>query len=187
MLIALGLATVGLMALFLVRQLVYPMPYREVIVECAARHDVDPDLVAAVIREESRFRPRAVSPRGARGLMQLMPPTAEWVAHEHGYPDEKDLDLFDPEVNVDLGTGYLAHLLKHFDGSIPLAVAAYNRGMTRVTSWVEDGVWCGSSHKVHRIPTEETRVYVRRVLRSYAVYGILNWITPSPERSGILD
>jgi len=187
LLIALGLATVGLVGLLFLRYLVYPMPYREMILQCAARHEVDPDLVTAVIREESRFRSHAVSPRGAQGLMQLMPPTAEWVAGELGYRTGDELDLFDPETNIDLGSGYLAHMLDRFDGSFPLAIAAYNRGMTRVKSWVEQGLWSGCASDLHRIPTEETRIFVRRVLRSYTAYRALNRVFYPWERSEMLE
>lgn len=165
----LGLVVMGmfLLALFVTR-VAFPLRHLDAICTAAADHGVSPHLVAAVVREESRFRTEAVSPRGARGLMQLMPDTAEWVASEMGLDFVLE-DLHDPAINVDMGTWYLSHLLDRFD-SVPLAVAAYNGGMARVSGWIRDGIWSGCPEEVDRIPAEETREFVRRVLNSHRVY-----------------
>ena len=148
----------------------YPLPYRDIIIRASAEHGIDPHLLAAIIREESRFRPRAVSPRGASGLMQLMPSTAEWVAEQAGHEEFELSGLFDPDVNIFLGSWYFSYLLDHFDGDVPLAVAAYNGGLYRVKNWIESGVWTGTVADMHNIPTTETRNFLARVLRSYRVY-----------------
>lgn len=97
----------------------YPVYYRESIVRWSAAHGLDPWLVAAVVRVESNFRPLATSPRGARGLMQLLPETARWVSGRMGEERFFEDLLYDPETNVRLGTWYLADLLREFDGRLP--------------------------------------------------------------------
>lgn len=99
----------------------------------AQRFDLDPAMVLAIIEVESGFDPRAVSPRGAMGLMQLRPSTARAVARELGIPWRSDEALFDPRLNIVLGSGYLRSLLERFDDSA-VALAAYNAGPTRVAA-----------------------------------------------------
>lgn len=167
LLLLLLMAGLFLMAFFVARA-AFPFPYRDIIYSSAADHDLSPYLVAALIREESRFRGGAISGKGARGLMQLMPSTAEWVADQMGM-DYEGMDIHDPETNVALGTWYFSHLMDRFQ-SVPPAVAAYNGGMARVSTWMDQGIWTGSLEDLHRIPAEETRVFVRRVVNSYSVY-----------------
>jgi soluble lytic murein transglycosylase-like protein len=119
---------------------------RRLAVDAARRHGLDPDLVVAVAAVESAFRPTAVSPKGAQGVMQLMPGTAR---------DLGVLDPLDPAANVDAGTRYLRDLLARFDGDLPKALAAYNAGPGAVAR--HQGV----------PPYRETRDYVKKVLRRY--------------------
>jgi len=161
------------LGIFLTRQLIYPLPYRNVITTFAQEQGLDSLLVAAVIREESRFRPHVVSDKGARGLMQLMPSTADWIAKREGLNETESMNLFDPETNIQLGSLYLSYLLDYFDDNIAMSVAAYNGGLSRVQSWKDSGIWTGSVAEIDNIPTRETRVFVRRVLRSYRFYRLL--------------
>jgi len=132
------------------RRFLYRMPYGTAISITAGRHHVDGLLLAAVISIESDFAPRAVSPRGARGLMQVTPEVGEaYGAH----------DLFDPYVNIDVGCRYLCSLLKDSGGNLERALAAYNAGPAAVDRY--DGV----------PPYSETRSYVREVLDLYAEYN----------------
>ncbi len=173
------------------RQL-YPLHYGPAISRHAEAHRLDPHLVAAIIRTESRFNPRATSPRDARGLMQLMPDTATWVASRAGI-EAFDADmLYDPEVNIALGTWYLADLRRQFGGDLLLVLAAYNGGRRNVERWVEEGrlapgaplgdllapgptgrVTPAVEARLAAIPFRETRDFVRRVLVDYARY---RWI-----------
>ncbi len=148
----------------------YPVYYREPIVRWSAAHGLDPWLVAAVVRVESNFRPLATSPRGARGLMQLLPETARWVSGRMGEERFFEDLLYDPETNVRLGTWYLANLLREFDGRLPVALAAYNAGRGTVQRWLEQSTWDGSEQRLEGVPYGETRRFVARVLRSWRMY-----------------
>ncbi len=140
-----------------------------------ARDRVDPFLVAALIREESVYDPRAVSPVGAIGLMQLMPDTGRRVARAAGLSNFSVDQLYTPEVNLTLGVRYLADLLDRFAGNEAYAVAAYNAGPEAVTRWLENGPPRAIEEFIEEIPFIETRAYVKRVLRSawlyHALYG----------------
>lgn len=123
------------------------IPFGELIHEKAEKYDVDPALVAAVIEQESRFKVRAKSHRGALGLMQLMPRTGRWMGARN---------LYDPEENVDAGVKYLKYLEKRFDGNLTQIVAAYNAGEGNVKRY---------GGKVP--PFRETRTYVKKVMKNY--------------------
>jgi soluble lytic murein transglycosylase-like protein len=98
----------------------------------ALRNDLEPSLVMAVIRTESTFQPHAVSRKGAIGLMQLLPSTAEALAEELELQWEGEHQLLEPDLNIELGTYYLRKLLDHYHGDLALALEAYNRGPTRL-------------------------------------------------------
>jgi len=129
----------------------------------------DPYLAAAIIREESQYDARAVSRVGAIGLMQLMPATAQAVAQRNGGAVSRN-DLFDHETNIRYGVRYLEQLLGQFNGNLVHAVAAYNAGPPIVTSWIQKFGDKEPDEFVESIPYQETRQYVRRVLRSYREY-----------------
>jgi soluble lytic murein transglycosylase len=131
---------------------------------------VDPFLVAAIIREESQYDWRAVSRVGAIGLMQIMPATAKAVAQQHRLPSVAREDLFDQDTNIQIGVRYVEQLLTQFSGNVAQAIAAYNAGPIAVRSWA--AVYRGRSEDefVELIPYQETRQYVKRVLRSYKEY-----------------
>ncbi|ADL08388.1 lytic transglycosylase domain-containing protein [Thermosediminibacter oceani] len=146
----------------------YPLRYEEYIVRYAAEYEVDPYLVAAVIKVESNFSPTAVSPKGAIGLMQLMPETARWAADQMGVRNFNG-DLFNPELNIRIGTWYLSMLIKEFDGDTNMALAAYNGGTGNVKEWIKNGV-LSRKRDVDLIPFGETRNFVYKVKRAYTWY-----------------
>lgn len=131
---------------------------------------VDPFLVAAIIREESQYDRRAVSRVGAIGLMQIMPATANAVTQRHRLPNLVRDDLFDQDTNIQIGVRYVQQLLTQFSGNMVQTIAAYNAGPIAVESWAT--VYRGRSEDefVELIPFQETRQYVKRVLRSYKEY-----------------
>jgi soluble lytic murein transglycosylase len=131
---------------------------------------VDPLLVAAIIREESQYDGRAVSRVGAIGLMQVMPSTANAVAQRHRLPAVAREDLFDQETNIRLGARYVEQLLTQFAGNVVYTIAAYNAGPPVVEQWAAAHRGRSQDEFVELIPYQETRQYVKRVLRSYKEY-----------------
>jgi soluble lytic murein transglycosylase len=154
-------------------QCLYPLGYWPLVQEQAGKLGLDPYLVTALIREESAFAPRAVSRAGARGLMQLMTQTADEVAREHRMLPGSSALLEVPEVNVRLGTMYLAGLYRENKGSLILSLAAYNAGSLPVRRWVERYGFADEDEFIENIPYTETRNYVKRVLGSYRRYAAL--------------
>jgi soluble lytic murein transglycosylase len=152
-----------------VHELALPLHDAGVIRHEGAEKHIDPALIAAVIYAETKFDPRP-SPAGAEGLMQILPSTAEFLAHLSGGVSFRTTDLATPEVNIAYGTYYLRYLLDHYEGDEMLAVAAYNAGLTNVDGWVAHARAQGSELAVAAIPFPETREYVRRVLSAQRAY-----------------
>jgi len=151
--------------------LAYPQGFWQSIVAVATKYGIDPYFVAAIIREESQFRPEAVSPAGARGVMQVMPATGEWVARTTGLAGFDRSRLFEADVNITVGTWYLAHLMKRFQGDLYRVSAAYNAGPEAVSAWNARNGGSGDIDEfVESIPYLETRGYVKKVIRNYAEY-----------------
>ncbi len=153
-------------------QCLYPRGHWPVVREQAMQQGLDPFLVTALIREESAFAPRAVSRAGARGLMQLMPQTAEQVAREHRL-SLGSAALEAPDVNIRLGTIHLADLIRDNGGNLSLALASYNAGHQQVQRWRERFRLTDEEEFTEDIPYSETRNYVKRVLGSYQRYSNL--------------
>ncbi len=148
------------------QRLFLPLKYPETIKTHAANYDLKPELLAAVIYQESRFDESAQSSAGAVGLMQLTPQTARGIAQRTGGKKFHTDDLKDPEINIRYGSWYLAHLHEKLDkrGSGWVhALAAYNAGQGNVTDWLEDDD-NGILH-ADEIPYRETRNYVKEVLK----------------------
>lgn len=151
----------------------YPFPYRDIINHHAARYGLDPLLLAAIIKTESNFHPLATSPKGARGLMQIMPKTGAWVAEEVGIEHFHADILYDPETNICVGAWYLSDLFREFNGDIVLVLAAYNGGRGNVKKWLAEQKNKNSSSLPEQFPFPETRNYVKKVLYTYKIYKIL--------------
>lgn len=145
----------------------YPLRYEDEITASAATHGVDPYLVAAVIRSESSWDPEASSHQGARGLMQLMPETAQDMV-ARGLVDGKRYsyeNLEDPAINIEYGCAYLSYLLTYFNGATDRAIAAYNAGMGNVDGWAKQDKLL---HNAITFP--ETQAYLVRVNMAKARY-----------------
>lgn len=139
---------------------------------------VDPALTLAIARQESLFDPNAISHAGARGLLQLMPPTAAHVAKRYGVPYSGSDTLFQPRINLQLGQFYLYDLQQRYNGFAPLAIAAYNAGPGNVAKFLDSNgdpraPGADWTDWVERIPFHETRNYVQRVWEAYVVYGFI--------------
>jgi soluble lytic murein transglycosylase len=139
----------------------YPLRYEQIVIGHAEHYHLDPQLIAAVIYQESKFDADAVSSSGAVGLMQLLPETAQGIADRTGGHGWHESDLVDPELNVRYGAWYLRHLLDKYDDE-ELALAAYNAGQSNVDRWREEGVG---------IQFSETRRYVERVQELKQIYA----------------
>ena len=155
---------------FIIDRIMYPYSYREIIESEAEAFGVDPLLVAAVIREESKFAPASESHQGAKGLMQIMPSTGQYIAERLGDVNYREEDLFDPETSIRYGTWYLAELHRNFDNNTALVAAAYNGGRGHVQEWIDSGRIDPDNVRVEDIPFAETRLFVERVLGSYEKY-----------------
>ncbi len=149
----------------------FPEPYTDDFQRVSHVTTVPDDFLLAVARQESLFDPRARSSANARGLMQLIHPTAERVARRVGLTEPSTSDLYDPALNIELAGHHLASLLVRYDGQRPLAAAAYNAGERRVDRWIEDvsGQWMDVW--IEGIPFRETRNYVKNVMAFTQVYG----------------
>ena len=139
----------------------YPLRYEELVVGHAENYRLEPQLVAAVIYQESKFDADAVSPSGAVGLMQLLPSTGQGIADRTGGKSWTPDDLHNPELNIRYGSWYLRHLLDKY-GSEELALAAYNAGQANVDRWRAEG---------GEIGFPETRAYVERVQELKLTYA----------------
>ncbi len=146
----------------------YPTSFSEFVEKYADEYALPPELVYAVIRTESSFDKDAVSNRGAKGLMQLMDDTYEWIATMCGEPHMPEC-IFDPEYNIKRGSWLLAHLYKMF-GSWREALAAYNAGIGRVKGWLESAEYSADGKTLDVIPFSETEAYVERVLEAAEKY-----------------
>jgi soluble lytic murein transglycosylase len=145
-----------------VREITLPLEHEDIIRQQAAEKGLDPALVAAVIYEESRFRDQT-SHAGARGLMQITPETAKFIARDSGGTAFEQGDLATPQINISYGTYYLRYLLRRYDGNETLAIAAYNAGETNVNRWVDEAGGADQFDTSEHIPFPETRDYVENV------------------------
>ena len=147
-----------------------PVTQKQLLYELAGTEKVDPMLLAAIIKSESGFNPFAESSKGALGLMQLMPSTATQMAYELKINYQDADDLYTQEVNLRLGAHYFAKLLKSYNGSLVLALAAYNAGPAKVKAWGMQAWGEDQDLVLAQIPILETRVYVQRVLWQYRFF-----------------
>lgn len=154
-----------------VERLIYPIDFADDIRVSAANNEIDPHLLAAIIRVESNYQVGVKSSKGAVGIMQIMPETARWITHQAGYTDVTEYDLLTrADVSIEAGAWYIHSLQQQFDHQQLLVIAAYNAGPGKVNSWLSSQKWNGDLQTVHQIPYEETRNYVRKVCYYYEKY-----------------
>lgn len=164
----------------------YVAPYRDVFEQQARAQSVDPAWLLAVARQESRFATEARSGAGARGLMQIMPATAKWIARRSGMRNYRNEHAHDVQTNITLGTRYLKGVLDRF-GSPVVALAAYNAGPTRAQRWRDAEPLEGAVY-AETIPFPETRDYVKKVMSSAVFYSVLlhDSFVPLKDRLGVV-
>ena len=148
-------------------QKVYTKHFSEFVEKYAEEYEVDPFIIYAMIKNESKFDEDAKSYKNAIGLMQILESTAEEVAKKNDINYE---NLNDPEVNIQIGILYFVELLEENNNSIELALASYNAGKNKVKSWIEEGIISEDGSNIENIPYKETNMYVRKIMRDYNIY-----------------
>ncbi|MGB5694053.1 MAG: lytic transglycosylase domain-containing protein, partial [Polyangiales bacterium] len=160
-----------------------PRAYEWLVVPAANRYGLDPNLLLAVMQVESVYQKHIVSYAGAVGLMQIMPRTGQLIAQALGRDDFSPADLLDPSLNLEFAAWYLTSLIRRFDGSIPLAIAAYNGGPHNVRRWIQESAEdTPVDVLLEKIPFTQTHRYVRKVLVNYEAYRKQREL-PMPELS----
>ena len=154
-------------------KLLYPIEHKEIIIKYGQMHKVDPLLLAALIKTESNFEPRAESRKGAKGLMQITPSTGEWIAKTIGVNNFNEDMLFDPETNIMLGSWYIEHLTNYYKGSFELVFAAYNGGRGNVDKWLKDKTLSSDGITLDTIPFSETKNYLEKLRKNYNIYKMI--------------
>ncbi len=153
----------------------YPKPYLQEVEEAAEEFGLDSLLLYAIMREESRYDPEAISRAYAQGLMQIIPSTRDWIAEQLKI-EVDPIEIFDPRMNVHLGAWYLRHLLDYFEEDLHYALAGYNGGPGNVNNWKESPLVQEKADFLRWIGFSETREYVPKVLLSYEVYRWLEQV-----------
>jgi soluble lytic murein transglycosylase len=146
----------------------YPMEYKNVVETCCREYSLDKNLVYAVIKTESNFKKDALSHKGAKGLMQVTDDTASWCIEKFNLSVSDD--IYDERSNIIIGCAYPSYLMEHFSGEISSAVAAYNAGQGNVSKWLSDKRYSDDGKTLKKIPYEETREYVKKVLKRRDIY-----------------
>ena len=154
----------------------YPLYYEDAIRERALEYEIDPLLVLAMIREESRFNSWDESVAGARGLMQIIFSTGEWIAQKINLEEFNDEVLFDPEINIDLGCWYINYLKERFLNDSILVISGYNAGPGTTSKWLEQYDRSDLDNFVENIPYAETREHIKKVVKSYHMYKRLTQV-----------
>ena len=145
--------------------------YRGLIEQYAAEYNLNPAYVSAIIKQESNYDPRAVSSKGARGLMQFMPDTFEWVKKNCGYRSADFDVLYEPEAAIKMGCYLLRYITKQIGTDDPILVAcAYHAGWGVVPTWLQNYSADGKTLRISEIPKSDTQTYAGRVVNSYAIY-----------------
>ena len=152
---------------------VYMWDYQQDIITYSEKNNIDPFLVAAIIKNESNFKHKAVSGVGAVGLMQIMPETGRWIAEQMGLENYKDSDLYQTKTNIRMGCWYVGELDHEFKHNMTLLMIAYNAGRGQTREWMQENNWTYDFNDAKAIPYPDTREYVTKVLQDRDKYYLL--------------
>ncbi len=152
---------------------VYMWPYQQDILEYSEKNNIDPFLIAAIIKNESGFDPKAVSDAGAVGLMQIMPETGRWIAEQMGLKNYQDNDLYQTRKNIRMGCWYIGELEHEFQRNLTLIMIAYNAGRGQTKEWMAENGWNYDFTNLEAIPYPDTKEYVAKVLHDRDRYYLL--------------
>jgi len=148
----------------------YPDYYGDIVKDYAEKYHLEPLIVLATIREESRFNPWDESVAGARGLMQIIYSTGEWIAQKINLENFSDEMLFSPNVNIDMGCWYINYLKERFEDNLVLVISGYNAGPGTTSKWLESYDISDLDNFIENIPYDETREHVKKVIKTYQMY-----------------
>lgn len=154
-------------------RIIFPIKYKDYIINYSIKNNIDPYLVFAIIKGESNFDPNAVSPKKAKGLMQISDKTGQWGAQVLKFKNYENKSLFDPETNISIGCWYLNALTREFNNDVDLVLAAYNGGSGNVNEWLKDRDLSISGKSLDKIPFKETENYLKRVKNYHVIYKML--------------
>lgn len=158
-----------------IKTFVYPLEYKEEVLEYSQKYNLDPYLVFAVINSESRFDKHATSAKNAKGLMQITESTAQEVneiTNSVEYLDGEN--IYNEDINIELGCQYLASLITRYDGNYYLAICAYNAGIGNVDKWIEQGDIPKDLNTTDiQLPFSETTKYLKKVIHNYKIYKLI--------------
>lgn len=166
------LSMVGLAIFFAVnfyQEIKYPLFYEEDILLASSEFGIEPYIIASMINVESSFHPTAISNKGAVGLMQLLPSTAQWLATKIGYANYSQEDLLSPQINILLGTYYLSYLGSRFANQTAV-FCAYNAGEGIVRGWLENQEYSSDGISLKTIPFPETQNYIAKLQNNMRIY-----------------
>lgn len=149
---------------------IYKTNYSEYVYKYSQENDIDPLLTFAIIKAESNFNRNIKSKSGAIGLMQLMESTAIEQAEEVNEEIIVTESLYNPEINIKIGTKYYSKLIKKYNNNMLLALAAYNAGIGNVDNWIKQGIIKEDGSDIENIPFKETNNYIRKIVRDYKIY-----------------
>ena len=155
-----------------IKKYLYPYKYEEIVNKYSYEYNLDPLLVLAVIKTESNFNKDAESSKGAKGLMQIMDSTGQWISSNVEISYFLPHMLYNPEINIMMGCWYLNNLIEQF-GNVDTALAAYNAGSGNVNEWLKDGEYSKDGETLYNIPFAETKKYVDKIKVSYKMYKYL--------------
>lgn len=172
-LILIAVIVIGLGSRYLIKEKFFPYKYQEYVDKYSSQYNLDPLLVLAVIKTESKFDDDAHSHKNAVGLMQITVETGEWAANEMGYGTFSKEDLYNEEYNIRMGCWYLRRLNDTFNKDLDLTIAAYNAGPSNVQSWLIDEKYSSNGKSIDYIPFGETKKYVDKVNTYYHIYEYL--------------
>ncbi len=176
--------------------ILFPVVYGKEVKKAKTLFNTSPEIIYSIIRQESAFNPRALSPAHAVGLMQVLPSVAKQVAGRQGISYRRKYDLYDPKTNILIGTAHLKDLFSKHGGYFILNTAIYNAGQTPVMNWIKKFPMRDPIEFIQDIPYKETRTYVRLIIRNFIMYKLLNapnhtiefphWILELPENHALL-
>lgn len=157
---------------YVIKEIIYPRKYENIVSNISDKYEIDENLIYAVIKTESNFDEKATSKANAKGLMQIIDETAIEISKKVEIENFNIEMLYDPEINIEIGTYYIKELYNKYQNKI-IAIIAYNAGQGNVDKWIEEGIITTTNESLENIPYKETATYWKKVLREYNVYNKL--------------